>query len=279
MATVDAVGTDTLPRDDRVLPVTRWIGGVIAVVLLLAFVILYGFPHATEEYFAWTITPDVTPIVMGAGYAAGGYFFLRVITVDEWHRVHMLFPGVAAFTWAMAFATLLHWELFNYEHVSTFLWIILYVVSPFLIPALWVLNRRTDPGMAAENEQLVPSSVRLGGGVLGIGMTIVLVVLFINPSWMIDVWPWSVSPLTARVLLGWAAVFSVWHIVLAFESRWSAARISLQSLVIWFLLIFVGFVRSWNDMDPSNPLAWGLIGGMIAYLVFVFLLYSYLERT
>lgn len=279
MAALAAVESNTPTRDDRILPLTKWIGGIIAMVLFLAFVILYGFPHATDVYFAWTITPDVTPIVMGAGYAAGGYFFLRVITVDEWHRVHTLFPGVAAFTWVMAAATLLHWDAFNHEHVSTFLWISLYIVSPLLIPGLWLLNRRTDPRLGAESGPLVPLAVRWGSGLLGIGMTIVLAATFIDPSWMIDAWPWAVSPLTSRVLLGWAAVFSVWHVVFAFEPRWSAARIPIQSLTIWFVLILFGFIRSWSDIDPSNPLAWGLIGGTTGYLVVVSILYVYLERT
>ena len=55
-------------------------------VLAAAFLVLYGLPGRTTELFAWTIPPDMTPILMGAGYGAGVYFFCRVATGDEWHR-------------------------------------------------------------------------------------------------------------------------------------------------------------------------------------------------
>ena len=74
------------------------------------------------------------------------YFFYRVVTVGRWHRVHVLFPGIAVFTLAMAVATSLHWDAFTHGHVSTWLWLILYVVTPLLIPALWIANGRTDRG-------------------------------------------------------------------------------------------------------------------------------------
>ena len=105
--------------DNRVLRVTRWSGYVIAPVLFLAFVTLYGAPGSTGLYFAWEISPELTPLLMGAGYGAGVYFFCRVVTVGEWHRVHLLFPGIAVFTLAMLIATVLHWEAFNHGRFST----------------------------------------------------------------------------------------------------------------------------------------------------------------
>ena len=94
-------------------------GYVIAPVLFLAFVTLYGAPGSTGLYFAWEISPELTPLLMGAGYGAGVYFFCRVVTVGEWHRVHLLFPGIAVFTLAMLIATVLHWEAFNHGCFST----------------------------------------------------------------------------------------------------------------------------------------------------------------
>ncbi|WP_136516546.1 hypothetical protein [Halorubrum glutamatedens] len=280
-------------RDDRVLRITRWSGYVIAPVLFLAFVSLYGSPGSTEQYFAWGISPDLTPLLMGSGYGAGVYFFYRVVTVDEWHRVHVLFPGIAVFTIAMGIATILHWDAFTHGHASTWLWVFLYVVTPILIPALWVYNGRTDPDRAtldrstedplhAEHDTsdvvTVPTVVRLASGVVGVVLTVVILVLYVRPEPMIDLWPWAVSPLTARVLLGWAAVFSVVSIYFAFETRWSAARIPIVSLVIWFGLVLIGFARSWGDVDPSDLLLWLLLGGITVYLIGLSSLYVLMER-
>lgn len=264
-------------RDDRVLRVTRWSGYVIAPVLFLAFISLYSYPGETGVYFAWEISPDLTPLLMGAGYGAGVYFFYRVVTVEEWHRVHVLFPGIAVFTLAMGIATYLHWDAFTLGHFSTWLWVFLYVVTPVLIPALWVVNGRTDPRVVVSGEAVVPRVIRWVSGAVGIVLTLAIAVLFVSPELMIEQWPWAVSPLTSRVLLGWAAVFSVVSVFFAFETRWSAARIPIESLVIWFGLMLVGFVRSWSDVDPTNPLLWVVVGGIVVYLVGLSVLYVLME--
>lgn len=264
-------------RDDRVLRVTRWSGYVIAPVLFLAFISLYSYPGETGVYFAWEISPDLTPLLMGAGYGAGVYFFYRVVTVEEWHRVHVLFPGIAVFTLAMGIATYLHWDAFALGRFSTWLWVFLYVVTPVLIPALWVVNGRTDPRVVVSGEAVVPRVIRWVSGAVGIVLTLAIAVLFVSPELMIEQWPWAVSPLTSRVLLGWAAVFSVVSVFFAFETRWSAARIPIESLVIWFGLMLVGFVRSWNDVDPTNPLLWVVVGGIVVYLVGLSVLYVLME--
>ncbi|MFP9192596.1 hypothetical protein [Natronosalvus vescus] len=265
-------------RDDRIRRVTRWSGYVIAPVLFLAFVSLYTFPGETGTYFAWEISPTLTPLLMGSGYGAGAYFFYRVVTIDEWHRVHVLFPGIAVFTLAMAVATYIHWDAFTHGHGSTWLWVFLYVVTPVLIPVLWLYNGRTDPREPPADALTVPPIIRRVSGVIGVAMTLVLAALFVSPERMIDTWPWAVSPLTSRVLLGWAAVFSVVNVFFAFETRWSAARIPIQSLVIWFGLMLAGFARSWSDVEPTNPILGVVLGGIVVYLVGLSALYVLMER-
>ncbi len=70
-----------IARDDRVLPETRVVSALIVPFLIVGFVILYLFPGDTGRLFAWTIEPRMTPLVMGAGYFAGAYFFARGVRV------------------------------------------------------------------------------------------------------------------------------------------------------------------------------------------------------
>ena len=106
----------TAHRDDRVLPVTRWVASYIIPFPAAAFLVLDGLPDRTTEFFAWTIRPEMTPLVMGAGDGTGAYFSYRVARADEWHRVVPVFLGIATFTWFMAVATALHWANFNHDH-------------------------------------------------------------------------------------------------------------------------------------------------------------------
>ena len=269
---------DATVTDDRILPITRWVARAIIPFLAAAFVVLYGVPTRTTEFFAWTIRPEMTPIIMGAGYGAGVYFFYRVSTVDEWHTVAPVFLGIATFTWAMAIATVLHWANFNHSHHTFFLWVVLYAVTPVLIPALWVINRRTDPGEGASGEVRLPRLVRALGGGLSVFTTVSAVVLFVFPEIMIGAWPWTVSPLTARVLAGWFALFGVVNGVVVLDPRWSAARILVQSQLLGFAMVLVGVARVWHNFDASNMLTWGVVGGMALYLGAIIVLYLQMEQ-
>jgi hypothetical protein len=64
---------------------TRVLGAVIVPFLLVAFGLLYLFPDDTRHWFAWDVQPTITPLIMGAGYIAGAYFFRRV-ALDTWQR-------------------------------------------------------------------------------------------------------------------------------------------------------------------------------------------------
>jgi len=273
------VGTATDPpvRDDRVLPLTRWVARLIVPFLAAAFLVLYGVPGRTTEFFAWTIRPDMTPILMGAGYGAGVYFFYRVSRADEWHRVAAVLPGIAAFTWLMAIATVLHWTNFNHSHHTFYLWVILYAVTPVLVPGIYVLNRRTDPVEPSTDEVRLPRAVRVLGGGLGLLVAVTAAVLFVAPGTMIEAWPWAVSPLTARVLAGWFGLFGVVNGVAALDPRWSAARLAVQSQLLGFALVLAGVARSWDDFDPANPLTPAVVGGMVLYLGVVLVLYLRME--
>lgn len=262
-------------RDDRVLPVTRWLGRLLVPALAVAAVILYGYPDRTTVLFAWTIRPNMTPIMMGAGYATGAYFFYRVATTGHWHRVALVFPGIAVFTWFMGLATALHWANFNHNHVSFAIWAFLYAVAPFLVPAVWYLNRHTDPREPADTR--LPRVVQWASGVSGLAITLSAVLLFVVPEVLMAFWPWTVSPLTSRVLLGWFALFGVVNLAVAFDPRWSAARLPVQTELIGFGLVLLGAVLAWGDFDTTNPLSWGFVGGFGLYLLALLALYAVME--
>jgi len=269
---------DDAVHDDRVLPLTRWVARGIIPFLAAAFLVLYGLPDRTTAFFAWTIRPEMTPIIMGAGYGAGVFFFYRVSTVTEWHTVAPVFLGITTFTWFMAIATVLHWENFNHGHHTFFLWVVLYAVTPVLVPGIWMLNRRTDPGDVSVGDVHLPRIVRVLGGGLGVVVTVSAVVLFVAPGIMIDAWPWTVSPLTARILAGWFALFGVVNGVVVLDPRWSATRILVQSQILGFALVLVGVGRVWDNFDPSNVLTVGVVGGMAVYLIAILALYVAMER-
>jgi len=263
----------TIVRDDRIFPETRWIGACIPPFLIVAFIMLYFFPNDTATLFAWTITPAMTPMMMGAGYISGSYFFVRLVMGGKWHWYTQGFLAIAAFTWFMLIATLLHLEKFHQTHISFYAWLVLYIITPFLVPILWLRNRKTDPGTPDPVDVVVPDTVRMIARIAGVGMFLIALFMLVFPDVAISIWPWKLTQLTSQVIGGWFAIPAVVGIMVSTDSRWSAWRILLESQIIALVLILIGVVRAWSDFNPSNILTWLFIGGILLLLLGVLALY------
>jgi hypothetical protein len=177
----------------------------------------------------------------------------------------------------MTLATVLHWDRFNYAHPAFFLWLALYVTTPFVVFLVWLRNRQTDPGTGDPGEVTIPSVARWVIGILGAVNLSMAVLLFVLPEAMISIWPWQLSPLTSRVGGGWFALGAVTSLGVARDPRWSAARIVLQSQALSLILIMIGAARAWDDFAPTQPMTWIVIGGMFLLLVVIVSLYLSLE--
>jgi hypothetical protein len=254
-------------RDDRVFAGTRLLGAVIVPFLVVAFVLLYFFPDDTRHWFAWDVQPTITPLIMGAGYIAGAYFFVRVALETRWHRVHVGFLPVTAFTLFMAIGTFSHLDRFATAHVAFWIWVGLYVVTPVLVPLAWWRNRATDPGTAEPGEPPLPAFARPLLLAAGAVQSAVALVLLLMPATMIDHWPWLLTPLTAQTLGGWFALPGVTALMMGLDGRWTAIRITLESQLIGLVLILLATARAWYDVDTSNALAYAFVAGIAILFV------------
>ncbi|HUS13896.1 MAG TPA: hypothetical protein VM536_02660 [Chloroflexia bacterium] len=266
-------GRGAAVRDDRIFPEIRVVGAIIVLVLIVASAILYLMPTRTGDFFAWTINPTMTPMLMGAGYLSGGWFFFRAVRATRWHHITWGFPAITAFVWFMGLATFLHYEKFNHTHVSFYAWLFLYVVTPFLVPALWFRNRVTDPGTPDPVDVVVPAQIRQISMIAGGVMLAIALFLFLVPDVAISIWPWKVTPLTARVVAGWFALPGVVGLVLSRDSRWSAWRIMIEAQMIALVLILVAVARAWDQFNPGYWATWGFVGGIALLLLAVVALY------
>lgn len=263
-------------RDDRILRATRLISMAIVPILLLAFGILYFTPDESGARFAWDIQPRMTAMFMGAGYLGGAYLFMHVAFGRRWHRAAAGFPAVATFTVAMLAATILHWERFDPGHFPFQVWLAMYVVTPFLVSWMWLRNRASDDGLPEARDASVPPIARWSLAALSVSMLVFAVASFVAPAWTISLWPWQLTPLTARVMAGWFALMGVAGLVIARETRWSAWRAGLQSIGLWHVLVLLA--AAFNSADFGGGLLnWYLVSVALALLAMASL-YLQMER-
>jgi hypothetical protein len=272
---VEPVGSNRL-RGDRILPETLWVSAIIVPFLVAAFIILYLFPDHTQELFAWGIQPRMSAMMLGAAYIGGAYFFVRVAAHARWHEVHVGFLPVTTFATLMGIATILHWDRFTHGSLSFYAWVGLYFTTPFIVFLLWLRNRAADPG-PMPHELHVPGFVRLVIGIVG-GLTVLTsMFLFLQPSFMISIWPWQLTPLTARVMGALFALTGVGELCIALDARWSAMRIPLQSQMIGIVLIGLAMVFSWSNFHQANPLTWVFVASIVFLLIASPLVYVWME--
>jgi hypothetical protein len=269
----------TTSLHDRIPPITRIVAAVVILILVLAWIVLFLFPEDTAHRFAWTVDSRMTAMLMGAGYGSAIYFFVRVMIERRWHRVSLGFLPTTVFTWMMLGATLLHWDKFRHGSNPFLLWLWVYLATPIVVPAIWLLNRPHDPRSLEERDARFPRSTRIAMSIAGLGMAAIAVWLYVAPASAAAVWPWPLTPLTARAVAAFVALPAVAWVAIAVDGRWSAARVMLGTVALGLVLLLVAVVRSWNEFDPSNPLRIGYVIGLAGTLVAIGILTVQTRRT
>lgn len=238
-------------KNDSIHPITRIVATAVVPFLWLAFLILFFLPDQTGERFAWAIKPHMTSLYIGAGYLGGSWLFLNAIFGKRWHRIQGGFLAITTFTWFMLAATFLHWDRFSIGKLGFTAWLILYIITPILVPALWISNRRTDSGQPEDSDLVNPPAVRWVTRLFGTVALVSALTGFFAPDFFIRIWPWTLTPLTARVLAGWVSLLGVGAFSMAADSRWSAWRVPMESILIWHGLVLVAMGISASDFTQG----------------------------
>jgi hypothetical protein len=253
-------------RTDRILLPTRLVAAAIIPFLLVAFAVLFPVPGDTKRLFAWQIKSSMVAMTLGSVYLGGAYFFFRVVRSSKWHTVAGGFLSVGTFASLMGIATILHWNIFIHGNVAFWLWAGLYFSTPFIIFAVFVRNQREyAPATAGDVEISRAAALVIGAG--GCLAVLTSAFLFVLPDRAADIWPWTLTPLTARVM---GAIFALGLAGIgAFrERRWTAARVLLQVAGVMLVLILIAGARAHRQLDSSNPLTWvfavGFVGAVLA---------------
>lgn len=262
-------------RSDRVLPSTRVLAAAIVPFLVLAFAVLVPWPTDTKRLFAWDIEPTMSPMVLGSVYLGGAYFFLRVVRASKWHTVAGGFVPVGTFATLMGVTTVLHWDRFVHGNVAFWLWVALYFTTPLLVFAVFFRNQREYDSEADSSGRIgvAPAGALVLSGVISLAMCLFL---YVFPARGVAIWPWHLTPLTARMLgaifaLGVAGIGAWW------ERRWSAVRILLQVAGVMLVLILIAGARAHSEFDASNALTWLFLVGFAMTTAALVVLYLRME--
>ena len=257
---------DQPPRTDRVLTLTRAVAILVIPFLLVAFGLLYVRSELAADLFAWAIRPRITAMLLGSAYLGGVVFFSLLLASRQWHRAALGVPAVATFATLLLVTTFLHLDLFTFDRVAGWVWTLIYIVAPPLVILAWVLNRRLDPGRQP-GDAVVPAPVVRLLLLVGVGAMAFAVALYLVPSLFIDLWPWKLTPLSARVQAPMLCLPGVLAIGIALDRRRTALRVPLVAQAVALVAMLAAIAMRAEDLTGppiSVALAWLLLAGSLA---------------
>lgn len=255
-----------------ILPGTRRLMRAFSLLTALAFVVLFVLSASTEKYFAWTIQPPVTAAFLGAAYAAGCVLEILAVRAGTWAAVRIPYVTIAVFVVLTLLATVLHIDRFHFgspdvvARFAAWLWLTVYVVVPVLMLIMLVAQERRI-GVNSDVTVAVPrflSVALLAQGVLLFGLG---VALYLVPSLQSVLWPWLLTPLTARAVAAWLVAFGLGAMLASRATDLGSLEISAWAYGLMAILEFVVVIRYMDLIRWTEPSAWGylsLLAGVLA---------------
>lgn len=249
---------------------TRGMRRLLVTASLLVLIIgssVFFLPTHTDVYFSWTIGSPLTAAFLGGSYLAA--FVLEFLSARErvWANARVAVPAVFLFTTITLIVTLLHLDKFHFDSphwntvAGTWVWLLVYLLVPFIMAALWMMQMRLE-GKDPPRNALLPKWVRIILLVQGIVMVLTGVMLLLFPIKMATVWPWPLTPLTGRAVGAWGVGLGVAALHMVIEDDWRRGRAYFLASAIFALLQLVNLLRFGNEY------IWGPTG--VLYLVLLF---------
>ena len=257
-----AVSMDMDRGHGRVLGLTRAGIWVLAVLAAANGLWLYFLPGRAETEYAWSIKPPVNAAFIGAGFLAGTVATgLVLATATRWRTFATLPIALWVLASSLLLATIVHHDRFKWDYPPTWVWTFVYGAVPLAIPFLVARQR----GVA--DEQPTPDSrlrmIRVLSAVIGALMIVGAVALFLAPVDLGKHWPWPLTPLLARAVAAWYALFGTMLVSCAIGLRRPAeALIPYATLASWCVLLLLLPVLHPDDVSGAG--LW--IAGMVALL-------------
>jgi hypothetical protein len=254
-----------------ILPGTRLLLVIFSGLTLLAFVVLFVLADATERYFAWTIKPPATAAFLGAAYAAGCALELLAFRRRTWAALRIPFLTILVFTMLTLVASVLHLDRFHLgselamARSAAYLWLAIYILVPLAMMVVLIIQERR-PAEPVDRVAL-PVGLRAALVVQGAVMFVVGAALFLVPGTAKALWPWMLTPLTARAVAAWLLAFGVGVILAAIDGDLGRLDIAAWAYGLLAVLEIVVVIRFPGTVNWSGAAIWVYLAMAASILV------------
>jgi hypothetical protein len=222
-----------------------------------AGILLYFLSGNTDDTFSWTIKPSVTAAFLGGAYFAAFVLFVWSARQSLWVNARPFVLPVAVIALLLLLATLLHDDKFHKDLFGRF-WLIAYIaVPPALGFALWRQSRA--PRVEAPPRRPLHNALRALLVAEGLALAGVGISLFASPDTADSLWPWQLTPLTARATGAFLVGFGAAALQAAFENDIGRLTGSAYAYLTLGLLELIAVLRYPDALDGSGARGVGYV--------------------
>ena len=241
---------------------------VAGLLVFAAGIQLFVFTERTARFFAWTVEPPITAAFLGASYWASVALEWTAARERVWARARIAAPAVFVFTTLTLIATVMHLDRFHLgddfapsTQLVTWTWIVVYAAVPPLLAVLMVAQSRIA-GADSPRSARLPRWLRAVLVLEAVALGAVGVALFADPEGAFSLWPWALTPLTARAIAAWLIGIAIAAAHSAFENDFRRVRPAAVSYVLLGLLHSVVVMR-YSEQIEWGPRAWAYVGVIV----------------
>jgi hypothetical protein len=236
------------------LPLRLWLA--VEVLFGIGAVLAVGVaPADTAANFAWTINPVVMAATLGAFYITSAPLFLLPFLARRWEMIRAMILPTALFSTIQLAATFLHWDKFAIGTVPFYVWFASYLLPPPIFVAAYLWHQR-------KTSQDSPTTGQLSFGlrqtllIVGSALTILSLLTLFIPAWLIPIFPWQLTPLTARSLSGWLAAVGTLMLSIRRENNRTRTLLATPMLILILPALVLQLTRFAGEVDWSNAALW-----------------------
>jgi hypothetical protein len=172
---------------------------------------------------------------------------------------------ILVFTVVTLAATLLHLDRFHLQpefadrplqaRAAAWFWLAVYVAVPVGMLAVLVPQERA-PGADPPPRNPVRPVLRAALAVESAVLLAVGAALFTVPSTAAALWPWPLTPLTARVVAAWLVAFGLATALAAVAGDLRRLRTAAIAYTVFGVLVALAVLRYPGTVEWSSPAAW-----------------------
>jgi hypothetical protein len=236
----------------------RLLFGAFAALAAGAFLLLFALSNETEDWFSWTIKPPLTAAFLGASYLAALLLFAWTARFGDWRSAQAALVPVSVIAILLLVATIVHEDRFHHDVFGWF-WKAAYLVAPIAIAVAVARQLRVPARERQEPDHPrapLPGAIRAALVVQGSVMLAFGAYLFAAPGSADDLWPWALTPLTARVIGAFVTGFgaSALHALIANDLRsFEGAALAYSALGV---LQLIAVALHATDLTGGNGDTW-----------------------